>query len=275
MYKLSKHTREETQESMLKELVTLQLVAALLYIATRTISNSKLAYLVERATAVLSRVVSEEYPVEIANHVTQCEQFMHTTLPYMLQDKQPLCNEDAIILITHASGIEGHPEFAQRCGHLVECIAERLYDKTSSNKFNMWAIVGLINVIDQLTRDKERAHYSLLFESATVVTVLMENVKHFDPDIAHRVLSMLVYLADLAPTPLVMEQLTDQSFIQDVSELAFHSATNKQVSEKAMHLLTLLEHLEEDEVIMRGTERTGGVEDFEQDEEQYYWTGVM
>jgi alpha-D-ribose 1-methylphosphonate 5-triphosphate synthase subunit PhnH len=60
--------------------------------------------------------------------------------------------------------------------------------------------------------------------------------------------------------------------MQDVSELAFHSATNKRVSEKAMKLLILLEHIEEGEVVMQGGY---GIEEDQDEDDEFYWTGAM
>lgn len=272
MYMLSRHIHQVTQASMLKDLLTPQLLRALLNIASNPLPNPNEAieYWVTRATAVLSRVVLAEYNPAVVNIVTTCEPLVRVTLPYMLQDKRPHVAEDAVILVTNASGTVDHPQIAIRLVHLVEIIASRLYENSASPKFNTQAIIALLNIIYQLT---DQAHgyndsfYKQLFGSGTLLTSLMERTKFPDPDIARRILEGMVYLMDLG-VPQAVEQLTDMSFVQDVSELAFHSSSNKAVSEVAMRLLAHLDHHE-------SVPREMQEEEDGDDQEEYYWSGNM
>jgi hypothetical protein len=171
-----------------------------------------------------------------------------------------------VILVTNASGTVDHPQIGVRLVHLVEIIASRLYENSASPKFNTQAIIALLNIIYQLTdqvHGYNGAFYEQLFGSGTLLTSLMERTKFPDPDIARRILESMVYLMDLG-VPQAVEQLTDMSFVQDVSELAFHSSSNKVVSEVAMRLLA---HLDHHENVPREIE--------EDDQEEYYWSGNM
>lgn len=256
-------------------LITPKLFSTLLSYASLpldTCKNDTVMSWIHFSVYILRRCTFEEFPIELCETISKCEPLTHVNLPHMLNNANDRVAQEAAFLVANVTGMQQRPDIAARMLHLVEGVAQRLYDNNSKSQlFNTSAIQILLNVINQLTPTFTVDQYVKLFSSGTIISALCHRLNFPMPETTVSILQSFLYLLawERKYGGYVIQQMTDRNVIQDVTQLAYNN-TNKDISNTAMDVLIVLERAE-DHIELTGREMM----DQGDEEEEFYYGGQI